>query len=386
MPVPLSSLAALGLVISSTAAAPESNGPTHSRCLAHSDCDAESSCFFASQHDLAMKRSGVTAPHGVCVTYAQKAAFMETEEGSAASASSTAGKGGVETGRFALKVPEGNMATVRMGADASDDSSGYEIKVSPSGELEIGARHNSGEAPYLKIGKNGEATTNVRKIRADALDAKGGFTVRGTGGEMVRQWSLAASDSWDVLSSDGDKARGWGVETGDMADPTPQMCGGTSMLGGPSNGDGDGLHAGEISKTFTGLAKHTSVRISATFHFIDLWLGEFAYMKLSSGSGKVGSDGATVDELVWTKSYHAADTAAGLTGGVNPPSGLNVCGDPNIVEMEFSTTVDVAVPHVGDQLKVTFGTRLPATSKAIVGGASWGVSRVGVYIKDVAEE
>ena len=156
------------------------------------------------------------------------------------------------------------------------------------------------------------------------------------------------------------------------------------MLGGPSNGDGEGLHAGEISKTFTGLGKHTSVRVSATFHFIDLWLGEFAYMKLSSGSGSVGSDGAVVDELVWTKSYHAADTAAGLTGGGNPPSGLNVCGDPNIVEMEFSTTVDVAVPHVGDQLKVTFGTRLPATAKAIVGGASWGISRVGVYIKDVA--
>ena len=110
-------------------------------------------------------------------------------------------------------------------------------------------------------------------------------------------------------------------------------------------------------------------------------------MKISSGSKAAASSGdsaAVVDEYVWSKAYHAA-SGMGNADHKHPPSGVNICGDPNVVEMDFVSNIDVSVPHNMDWVKVTFGTKLPPTASAAVGGASWGVSRVDVMIKNVDE-
>ena len=55
------------------------------------------------------------------------------------------------------------------------------------------------------------------------------------------------------------------------------------------------------------------------------------------------------------------------------------------ISRDLNTIVDVSVPHNLEWLKVTFGAKLPPTASAAVGGASWGVSRVDVMIKNVDE-
>ena len=166
-------------------------------------------------------------------------------------------------------------------------------------------------------------------------------------------------------------------------------CGGVTMLGGPSDGDANsGFHRGEISKVFHNLRNHSALRVSASLHFIDLWLGEFAYMKVSSGSKSAasssGGGAAVVDEYVWTKSYHAA-SGMGTANHKHPPSGLNICGDSNVVENDFVSNIDVSVPHNMDWVKITFGSKLPPTASAAVGGASWGLSRIDLMVKNVDE-
>ena len=37
--------------------------------------------------------------------------------------------------------------------------------------------------------------------------------------------------------------------------------------------------AGELSKLFKGLPPHKKIRITCTFHFLDAWKGESAFMR-----------------------------------------------------------------------------------------------------------
>ena len=49
--------------------------------------------------------------------------------------------------------------------------------------------------------------------------------------------------------------------------------------------------------------------------------------------------------------------------------------------MKFSVPIDISSRHSQDTLKVTFGTKLGKNAETNLGGASWGVSKVDLYLK-----
>merc|ERR1711898_5506 len=111
---------------------------------------------------------------------------------------------------------------------------------------------------------------------------------------------------------------------------------------------------GEVKKTFEGLPAHTSVKLVATFHFIDAWEGEYAYARID-------------DNYVWTDTY---------TNDASSQS-VNVCGNDKVGEGRFAVPISVAVPHTSNKVKISFGSTIdqdPADE-------SWGLSHVAVYIR-----
>lgn len=122
------------------------------------------------------------------------------------------------------------------------------------------------------------------------------------------------------------------------------------MLGGYCN-----FAAEEVSKTFTKIPAHKNVKIKATFHYIDAWMGESAYLKASVG-----------DELhtVWSETY---DSSGGS---------IDVCGGKHS-EARFASPIEVNIPHEGDKLTVTFGTTVDMDPCDL----SWGVSNFQLYIR-----
>jgi hypothetical protein len=56
-----------------------------------------------------------------------------------------------------------------------------------------------------------------------------------------------------------------------------------------------------VHKTFHSLPEHTTVRINASYHMLDSWEGETAYMKVD-------------DEIVWSRK------------GEHSANGINLCG------------------------------------------------------------
>merc|ERR1711871_1278957 len=111
---------------------------------------------------------------------------------------------------------------------------------------------------------------------------------------------------------------------------------------------------GEVKKTFEGLPAHTSVKLVATFHFIDAWEGEYAYARID-------------DNYVWTDTY-TQDASS---------QSINVCGNDKIGEGKFTVPIEVSVPHTSNKVKISFGSTIdqdPADE-------SWGLSSVAVYIK-----
>jgi len=364
-------------------------------CAKHSDCPSlHDQCYFAHGQRVHVSTSKdlSTIPQGVCFNQEKMTSvsnnrlpfsmttndhainFLEVDEISNMQA--TPG-----SGTFTLQASEGNSAKVQMGEKS------YSIGVNKDGDFDI--QLEEAPTPYLSFKADGRLSTSLLKLSANNVDAVGGFAAQVSQGDVVRQWSTVSSDIFS-LEDTKDVHKGWGLETseGSGMNLGVAKCGGATMLGGPGDGDAaSGFHRGEISKTFGNLRNHSFVRISASFHFIDLWLGEFAYMKVSSGSKAAAASSASaavVDEYVWTKSYHAA-SGMGNADHKHPPSGLNICGDENVVEMDFVSNVDVSIPHNMDWVKVTFGTKLPPTASSIVGGASWGLSRVDLMIKNVDE-
>jgi hypothetical protein len=376
--------------LSSTASLSPSSSSSSSSCRMHADCPLyEDRCFFASGDRnegicFNQKQQMMMGLHDELhnsevqrVDLIQGVEFLEVDE-------KTTGKKR-SGGKFTLQAPAGNSATLALGEKS------YTIGVSKDGSFDV--QRDGAPEPYLSFEASGGIKSNLLKMSANNVDAASGFAAIDASGSTLRQWSTIASDTFNDLKEETNKYKGWEI-TDEAANGgmglRVQKCGGVTMLGGPADGDGSGgFHRGEISKTFTNLRNHSSVRISASFHFIDLWLGEFAYMKVTSGSKSLlssspGSATATVDEYVWTKSYHSA-SGMGTANHKHPPSGLNICGDTDVVENEFISNIDVSVPHNMDRITVTFGTKLPPNAGAAVGGASWGLSRVDVMIKNVDE-
>lgn len=157
----------------------------------------------------------------------------------------------------------------------------------------------------------------------------------------VRQWQLVQLETFD-----GARAEGWSVDR-------VTVCGGATMMGGYCE-----LSSESTAKTFSSLPPHSQVRIVATYHFIDQWQGESAFLR-SEVNGALA--------IVWTDRL-SLDAAA---------SGYNVCGSDRYPEMQFASLVDVTLPHARDSLQVEFGSTLDEQSCT----HSYGVSGFQLYVR-----
>jgi hypothetical protein len=322
-------------------------------CTKHSDCSKRELCFTAG---------GGKRSNGICSKktmvevgeLAQQASlsFVEVAETKVRTKGNVAG-----VGELKLSAPTGKSATFRLGRDIAQS---YSISANSEGEFNI--RQGNKESPYLAV-KGNSVKTNTKVLKGKDVDAGEGYAV----GSML-QWGLAVSDTFDIATGKvKNSTRGWEAEHASM-DMEIQSCGGVTMLGGPG-----AFTVGEVSKVYTGLRKHSAIRVVATFHMIDLWMGEYAYLKISTGAPN--AQGIPESEYVWTQSYSAAASTS------QQASGVNVCGDEQVVEMKFSVPIDISSKHSSDTLKVTFGTKLGKNAETNLGGASWGLSKVDLYLK-----
>merc|ERR1719506_2286507 len=171
------------------------------------------------------------------------------------------------------------------------------------------------------------------------VDVSGGVVVRG-----VRQWAMVTAEDFSMTGA------GW-------SRPEVTMCGGVSMLGGFCKFSG-----GEVNKTFTGLPPHKQLRIVATYHFIDRWIGESGYMKLNIGRG-----GGAVP--IWSEQHTQAEAK----------HGISLCGQEATPEGKFSVPIDVSVPHHEDTVMVTIGSTMDSSDPC---DESWGVSGFELWTRN----
>ena len=175
----------------------------------------------------------------------------------------------------------------------------------------------------------------------------------------VRQWHLIHFDDFEggsgakkgeeVTSDDASAAEGWSHTHTSSCDEAGK---GDTFLGGACALGGDTL----ASKTYHGLPLHTSVRITASFHFLDNWEGETGFAKVD---GK----------------YAWADMAD--TSKIHPARGLNVCGGDH-PDAKIGAPIDITMPHTGASVELTFGAMLKGKDPC---DASFGVDNVMVYVR-----
>lgn len=184
---------------------------------------------------------------------------------------------------------------------------------------------------------------NAWKTNVVGLDvsSSGGISIRG-----VNQWQLVHSEA---LTEEGKTAVGWDR-------PEVTQCAGVFMLGGYCK-----FSVGEAHKVFKDLPPHSQIRIVATFHFIDRWIGESGYMKVD-----VGEAGKSI--AVWTEQHCQAEST----------NGINLCGQTSAPEGKFSVPIDVIVPHREASVRISFGTTLEDDDAC---DRSWGVSGIELYVR-----
>jgi hypothetical protein len=178
----------------------------------------------------------------------------------------------------------------------------------------------------------------AQRVQALSLTTNNGLAFRG-----VAQWQLARQEDFSQ------QGFGW-------SRPAVTKCGGVSMLGGFCR-----LSKGEVNKTFMGLPPHKQVRVVATYHFIDRWIGETGYMKLN-----VGQAGQPV--ALWSEQHSQAMSK----------NGISLCGQAGTPEGKFSALIDVTVEHTQDSVEVAFGSTMDDSDPC---DESWGVSGVEIYTR-----
>lgn len=243
--------------------------------------------------------------------------------------------------------PKG-LLTLRTMRVANGGAEGSKIFFGANSEFAMGTDSagnflvEKAEAPAPLLSLDGQETLQVgsARLQVASLDAANGFSVKG-----VKQWQLVYSD--DFSSQMG---AGWSRSE-------VSQCAGVYMLGGFCK-----FSRGEVNKTFAGLPPHKQIKIVASYHFIDRWIGETGYMKLNVGTNNCGV-------TVWSE-QHAQQEAK---------NGVSLCGDAGTPEGKFSVPVDVTVPHSRDSITVTFGSTMDAADPC---DESWGISAVEIYIRD----
>mmetsp|Transcript_114285 Transcript_114285/g.243748 ORF Transcript_114285/g.243748 Transcript_114285/m.243748 type:complete len:265 (+) Transcript_114285:118-912(+) len=251
----------------------------------------------------------------------------------------------------ALVVGQGSLrpkGTLTVRSMRVAGAQGSKIYLGAQDEFSIGTdaagtfsiQQASQTAPLLSLDAKDTLHLGAKRVEAQELDAVRGFSVGG-----VQQWRLVRSEDF-ALSGGG---LGWSRQA-------VSQCGGVHMLGGYCQ-----LSSGEVNKTFTGLPPHKQLRVRATYHFIDRWIGEAGYMKLD-----IGQEGRPV--VVWSE-QHSQQMSKG---------GVSLCGQSGTPEGKFSASIDVTVPHRQDAVQLAFGSTMDSADPC---DESWGVSGVELYMR-----
>lgn len=157
----------------------------------------------------------------------------------------------------------------------------------------------------------------------------------------VHQWSLIHIDNFEPPQADG-----W-------SNNTVTDCGGVFMLGGHCQ-----FSAGETNKEYVGIPTHTYLRLKANFHCIDEWHGETGYLSIGRND---------LIFKVWSTKYD-------INNAIQP---INICGDNDKGEGQFSNLIDVTIPHSSSSVIIVFGSTLEEQPCE----KSWGVSGLQLYIR-----
>ncbi|MBI3183442.1 MAG: hypothetical protein HYZ28_14995 [Myxococcales bacterium] len=172
--------------------------------------------------------------------------------------------------------------------------------------------------------------------------AVGGIIQSTTGGVMFPDGTVQSAAIWTLAQQENyvNGASGW-------SDNTTSGCGQYGMLGGYNVRAG-----GCISKTFSGLSAHRSLRVRLKYHFIDSWDGEQGYLQV---------DGTTRWSLART---NCCSGPAPNLCGAGYPDGLGY-------------DVEVELPH-------SAGSALIAVCSSLDQGAtdeSFGFSDFQLYVR-----
>jgi len=231
---------------------------------------------------------------------------------------------------FAIRAPPGSDSVLTFTADSVGSVS--LALISETGNFVIKNEKNN----LVEINQKGEEIVmGVSKLSAKSLQFYGDILYKD-----IPQWKLVVNENfWQ-------EPTGWTINK-------ISTCGGINMLGGFSITSGT-----ENSKKFKDLPAHKKIRITATFHFIDAWTGETAYMKVDVGRNRAL-------EYVWTERYDSTKAK----------NAINVCG-AHYGEGKLSSSIDITLPHIEDDVTILFGSNLDQDPQE----ESWGVSNVNIYV------
>jgi hypothetical protein len=136
---------------------------------------------------------------------------------------------------------------------------------------------------------------------------------------------------------------------------TIQKCAGLWMLGGPNK-----LASAEISKTYY-LPKHSEVKVTARYSFVDNWDDDTGYMKIDN-------------QVVWTEEYTWCPQFFTFVC----PKGHNACGSEFYPD-KLSRLISVVVPHSADTITLAFGSTIPGELSPTE--VSYGISGVSIEVR-----
>ena len=342
---------------------------TMSPCKAHTDCNMKSgeTCYFshAEASGFCFSEIAESAEPG---TIAKTATTAKTTTTKKRKSGPTMKRGGIvvqgEEGQAAVLSVKSGKTGYRVGAFGTPAR--FAIQQTGGDKTDI-----------LTIKPNGDVTMKSKLLRTTSIEAESRLLVN-----KVPQWSIVKQENYvtDPTTQTVKGAEGWKSVPAIVGKNAVQVqvsrCGGLTLLGGVSNFD----QAGSVAKIFKVPVAATTkeVRITARFHFIDMWLGQSGYLKIAmpQENGEYGKG-----QVVWSSQYETAPD--GLSPMVEM---MNVCGNPKVGEHKFSVPIDIVVPLKGRsaasaaekvEIKLEFGSTwaVPADENGSNEG-SWGISGV----------
>lgn len=210
----------------------------------------------------------------------------------------------------------------------------YSVGTDTAGNFLIRGPHTA----FLEVDTEDTLRLGSKRVETSDLYVSAGLSING-----VKQWQMAHQEDFSS------RAAGWSRQE-------VTQCGGVNMLGGFCK-----LSSGEVNKTFSDLPAHKQLRITATYHFIDRWVGESGYLKLN-----VGKESKHV--VVWSE-QHSQEFGK---------NGLSLCGQSETPEGKFSAAIDVTVPHTENSVEVAFGSTMDDSDPC---DESWGVSGLELHVR-----